>query len=323
MKWWEGKRVILIQNDLIFASAMLSGCWFGLLKFHFSWSDNAADLPVTQLFSWESAAEDNWTKRTNPIPAAAAGYICYLPKPDVLFVPNFNKQTFSLDRKYRFWIFELFLCFVSWTSQGWWWFKAGWFSSTWVTSSWLSGKPLSSDPRCATMRNKHNENKFKLQRLKAQFSMILFFPGVGFLADNNKYTSGCQAAGCVFPLLAWTERMKSGLKCLFSPSGCNNNLLYVACSSDIYFSSKRAFSVLPRWNICYFGARLQGVKHSFFKIFGQISDHQDVGQSWNIWEIYFWTFFIWWGLETNWSEIGRMSQFWERIHFKTGSCRPK
>lgn len=27
---------------------------------------------------------------------AAAGYICYLPKADVLLVPNFNKQTFSL-----------------------------------------------------------------------------------------------------------------------------------------------------------------------------------------------------------------------------------
>ena len=40
-----------------------------------------APVPVTQLFSWESTAEDNWTKRTN----STAGYICYFPKAATLY----------------------------------------------------------------------------------------------------------------------------------------------------------------------------------------------------------------------------------------------
>ena len=113
MKWW-GRELILVQNFLNFCRCEV--VWMLIRTFGFISPNRTMlrTLPVTQLFSWESAAEeDNWTNPT-------AGYICYLPKPaKVLFGPNFNKQTFSfqpignLASGYCEW----FSCFVSWTKS--------------------------------------------------------------------------------------------------------------------------------------------------------------------------------------------------------------
>ena len=71
------------------------------------------------------------------------------------------------------------------------------------------------------------------------------------------------------------------------------NLLYVACCCDIYFCSKRAFSVLPRWNICNFGARFLGVNTLWSKYSDKFQTTIDVGKTWKMQKIYLWTFSIW------------------------------
>ena len=91
--------------------------WRTLLQFRFSQSDNAA--PVTQLFSWESTAEDNWTNSTA---GAEGGYICYLPKPATLYfsLKTLASQTLefflkSLTKSVSILVFKVLVP----TSQGW------------------------------------------------------------------------------------------------------------------------------------------------------------------------------------------------------------